>query len=44
MNMPEFPEDTWVEVRYPPTAGQEHGDREALAVAARLGGQRVRPG
>ena len=29
MNMPEFPEDTWVEARYPPTTGQEHGDREA---------------
>ena len=29
MNMPEFPEDTWVEVRYPPAAGPEHGDREA---------------
>ena len=29
MNMPEFPEDTWVEVRYPLTPEQEHGDREA---------------
>ena len=27
--MPEFPEDTWVEVRYPLTPEQEHGDREA---------------
>ena len=29
MNMPEFPQDTCVEVRHPLTAGQEHGDREA---------------
>ena len=24
-----FPEDSWVEVRYPATADQEHGDRAA---------------
>lgn len=29
MNMPEFPEDTQVEVRYPLTPEQEHGDRGA---------------
>jgi hypothetical protein len=26
---PEFPDDSWVEVRYPLTSEQEHGDREA---------------
>ena len=24
-----FPEDSWVEVRYPPTREQEHADRDA---------------
>lgn len=28
-DVPEFPEDSWVEVRYPLTPEQEHGDREA---------------
>ncbi len=28
-DMPEFPEDSWVQVRYPLTAEQEHGGCEA---------------
>ena len=26
-----FPEDSWVEVRYPLTGEQEHGERDAWA-------------
>ena len=29
MTGPAFPEDSWVEVRYPLTSQQEHGDRDA---------------
>ena len=44
MTGPAFPEDSWVQVRYPLTSEQEHADRAGVAVAARLGGQRLRPG
>ena len=27
--IPEFPQESWVEVRYPLTSEQEHGDRSA---------------
>jgi hypothetical protein len=39
-----FPEDSWVEVRYPLTGEQERGDRDAWPWLPRLGGQRLRPG
>lgn len=29
MTEPAFPEDSWVEVRFPLTSEQEHGDRDA---------------
>ena len=42
MTRPVFPEDSWVQVRYPLTSEQEHGDRAAWPwlpgwVAARCG-------
>ena len=43
MTRPVFPEDSWVQVRYPLTREQEHGDRDRVAVAARLGGSPMRP-
>lgn len=29
MNAPDFPEESWVQVRYPLTSEQSHGDRAA---------------
>ena len=44
MTGPVFPEDSWVEVRYPLTSEQKDTRPGRVAVAARLGGQRLRPG
>ena len=43
MTGPVFPEDSWVEVRYPLTREQKNADRGGVAVAARLGGRRCGP-
>ena len=34
MAEPAFPEDSWVQVRYPLTSEQEHADRAVLAADA----------